>query len=822
MYDISDNKRTIKSFQCDTPAVAGESTLPSCGVEDVSIAQRSKAIVSGLVVILTHHRCPKALIDEMIHQVNGYLNSCENEEVWSKHAKSMLACPLARYLGNLLPTAPSHGYLLFTGRVKRWLDCRIKIFSRSNTHLWYSWFQGKRSALPASEGLISKTYDEHFRTLTHDDEGDDTTINRIFANPDFRRTMECVRTAFMLNLNKNCDFVTCQPSTSASFENTRSKGGQQATLREICGLEEFDYTDSNFINKFITCTKKVLLASDSPNGRSTLAYDDEWETEEEICISSKMIRIGSWEPTDELHSMIWKGILYKGKEIYYGTCVENRFHPDYNWGDTLKKAYQDFDNEKVLNATIQGVLEPLKIRVISKGESLPYYIMKPYQKALHSAMRDMSCFRLIGRTLSPTDLIDLKKHANYDDEWFSVDYSGATDGLSWKYSGRIFRYLIALLPERDRKIAMQVLGPHNLHYPDATTGKKIERGVMRTGQLMGSILSFPILCLANLGVYLSVMEEHNKFMSFDQKLEHVLINGDDMLYAAPASLWDSHIEVAAKVGLKMSVGKAYHHRAYANINSVSFHYNIRDHLNTPYQIDFLNVGLIFGQHKVMQKDSNLLTGQDTVDENEIELINPTWNTKVFVDLCKKANIDPSENPNYVSNINLILKGTLPGRQAEMLKYILFLKKDAIKRDCAVLCEKQKIVTNARLGTQMTYKKTVHTRNLFLPKSLGGMGVISPPGWQFKIKPIHRYFMHEALLASSAPVSYGLPAPGSPLEEEQDTLRAPWMQSVCSLVMSLSRKFIEKIFCLGTEIVRYTKSFRASFDLENVIPLLNDV
>ena len=45
--------------------------------------------------------------------------------------------------------------------------------------------------------------------------------------------------------------------------------------------------------------------------------------------------------------------------------------------------------------------------MITKGEAVPYYFSKGLQKAVHTIMRRIPAFRLIGRPASPCDLIDL-------------------------------------------------------------------------------------------------------------------------------------------------------------------------------------------------------------------------------------------------------------------------------------------------------------------------------------------------------------------------------------------------------------------------------
>ena len=348
-----------------------------------------------------------------------------------------------------------------------------------------------------------------------------------------------------------------------------------------------------------------------------------------------------------------------------------------------------------LNCTIQAVLEPMKVRVISKGEALPYYLTKVIQESLHTTLRKIPCFRLIGRPFCQTDLLDLVKKAPVGSEWFSIDYSAATDGLSWKYSGKIFESIISVLPEDLRETCMQVLGPHRLHYPVHGDRKVGEfRGVMKRGQLMGSILSFPILCLANLGVYLATIDQVASSWAISETLNHVLINGDDMLYAAPPSLWKVHEETGRRVGLNLSVGKAYHHKVYSNINSIACHYDLdRADRVLPRRIDFLNVGLLFGQHKVQSKD-----GQATSHH---------------------------ETQGSIPCLSEVLQGCFRNR-AGICSLYMNLHREGIQMDS--LCQ---------LITRDSWRVRTFTRNIFLPISVGGLGIKAPKGFKYRISPIQR-------------------------------------------------------------------------------------
>lgn len=416
------------------------------------------------------------------------------------------------------------------------------------------------------------------------------------------------------------------------------------------------------------------------------------------------------------------------------------------------------------NATIQAVLEPLKIRVISKGDANMYYMMKPLQKSLWRTLKDIPGFQLIGRPFEVADLGPLMDRAlsgfsvapGDTPEWFSVDYSAATDGLSWHYSGAIFREVISLLPEEIQCVAHQVLGPHNLWYPDPTypEGRR-PGGKMSRGQLMGSILSFPILCLANLGVYLLNTESIYKDLPdipyiHDEILKSVLVNGDDMLYIADKRLWSSHIDIGKKVGLEMSVGKSYHHSSYLNINSTSVHFDLSDnqrvfipesppsisphsenvssYIHPPRQVEFLNTGLFLGRHKVQ-------TVQDQSDDDYLDTRGKWKKDQHALELASahRSGIR-AEEEDPVCIIPQILAGCLPGRQSDILAMYLSRHGADIKKRCTIYSD---------IGNfdEYYHGRTI-SRNLFLPRSIGGCGINAPPGFHYKVTDQQKILAHK--------------------------------------------------------------------------------
>lgn len=661
-----DNEHTIAFDVKATAAGTINPGRPTICREDPTLFERTDALLRGLAVVLAHHSADSKILGQLRDQLHAYLDSTSFETVWLKRAKHVLTYPLAKYLRNEEPKKPDLVWKP-AGSLRAWMRQRLTCFCPRNTHLWYSWFQAKRSTLPASDGIVRETYDDHFKTLTTADCGVDQTIDRIFEERTFVSLLERARHIMMGRLDDN--WVSRSASGSACFENTRSLGGQQAYLTS---LAECDGLHASVLSHMV-CVPH--------------AYG-------------------------------------KGHNV----VVELRMPDGLDEWSTLKPRAEAFQEGVRLNATIQAVLEPMKVRVISKGEALPYYSCRSLQKAMHGALRDLPAFRLIGSPFCPTDMVDLRRFAQKGDEWFSVDYSAATDGLSWKYSGRIFEFLIQDLSPALKARARAVLGPHRLSYPDGDRGAPVYRGDQQTGQLMGSILSFPLLCLANLGVYLLTTTDSHASLGLtnDQRLRHVLINGDDMLYAANPSLWARHVRIGEEVGLKMSVGKAYHHPVYANVNSTSVHYSLRGECS-PRRIDYLNTGLFFGQQKV----------QGRVD-------------------C-----DSEEKSNgVVSSMNVLLQGSLPGeRKISLLKDFCMLNARKINEECKAVIQKHG-------------RRSYFTRNLFLPITSGGMGIDSPSGWKFTIKPIHQLVAASLIGRGRSCTQH--PLPGYPVGS-LDPLQVPWLR-----------------------------------------------
>lgn len=344
-----------------------------------------------------------------------------------------------------------------------------------------------------------------------------------------------------------------------------------------------------------------------------------------------------------------------------------------------------------MEARVEAVIEPFKVRTISKGPARPYYIAKRLQKIVHTVMRQMPAFRLIGTPFCATHLMDVveaQRKIGWKEgmEWLSIDYSAATDGLSARLSAEIMENILRKVAHKNiglYRLLLQVLAPHYITYPKVS-GVQLEGVQQKNGQLMGSVLSFPVLCIANLALYMRVKRSETEIprrpVGFWQLAKAVLVNGDDMVYIGDRNLWLKHIQYGKQMGLEMSPGKAYIHPRYANINSTSVDYPLVPGA-TPYVVPFLNTGLYFGQHKVLGK---------VADQPE----------KVSV-------IEP-----YTTVIDEVVKGARTGKAGDIFKMYLALHKEDISRECK-------------------------GRNLFVPRSAGGMGVQPVAGVKYFITDLQR-------------------------------------------------------------------------------------
>lgn len=683
----------------------GRSTEP--GIKTLP-EQRARVVelLSGLTMVIRHHGAPEKVVCSFNQQASDYLDEA-SESVFMKKAKYLLSTPLAIFLKQKdLPEAPAGGELKWKGSFLRWMKPRLRHYREKNVHLWFSFLQGKRSARQVSKDIVLENFQKHRQQmscpdpLAEDVPDSDETLDQVMS------LLEPLLGPLSYKMERalgdyfdNPDHFSASASNNASFESSRKMGGQSGFLRGQVRTPE--------MNTFGDLVQ-------------VLDGGELWGMRE---VSGPHLRDG---------------------HLSSASVIEIRYRPNDQFGlFELAKATEREAAEGIprYDAAIEAVLEPLKVRTISKGPSAAYFLAKPVQKVLHSLLREEKPFRLIGQPFCPTMLMDVLQRfeSNWDrdtedENWLSVDYSAATDGLSARLSREILSRVLSRLAIRNLSlynVMMGVLAPHRIHYPPVKTkdGKiQLEPVDQINGQLMGSILSFPVLCIANLGLYLWTKKTMHPCADWTSLYESVLLNGDDMLYIGSHAEWELHQRLGKKLGLSMSPGKAYIHKRYANINSVSVDFDLTKRFKGtgpnvvrvethPRRVGFLNVGLFFGKHKV--QGSIVSDGSDSAEEHPIS-----------------------------ASLNELLEGSREDKRNEVLRMYISDHREQLARE-------------------------TKGRNLFLPISVGGMGVQKPKGWRSFLTKEQREWA--GALWRDLPYSHSNHFPrtcGIPLRDVEDNLIDP--------------------------------------------------
>lgn len=222
--------------------------------------------------------------------------------------------------------------------------------------------------------------------------------------------------------------------------------------------------------------------------------------------------------------------------------------------------------------------ESLKVRVITKGPQYKYFVLKPFQKFLWRTLKNLDNFQLTGTPATEeimNEMFDYKiLENNIDNHFLSVDYSDATNKISsWATETALDEIINVLSLDEDfKKLCLESLTEHLIEVPELRKGRKTGKsisGYQLNGQLMGSILSFPFLCIINASIIRWSMEiDQGKLLSLSEA--KFLVNGDDGLFISTSigrKCWE---KIATFCGLCPSVGKVFFSREFFDINSTNF------------------------------------------------------------------------------------------------------------------------------------------------------------------------------------------------------------------------------------------------------------
>lgn len=310
-------------------------------------------------------------------------------------------------------------------------------------------------------------------------------------------------------------------------------------------------------------------------------------------------------------------------------------------GEQLEKLWKDFIYPNLLSEAFKeqprtiviGLPEPLKVRCITAGPALTYTALKPMQKWLWRTLKSESVFQLIGTPVTSDIVWKQLGKLGLDEEFISGDYKASTDNLHSWVSECLLDELIKVWKESTVQedtfhqnielfnvLMKRALTGHLILNPEMNDLYREDPGAVRDedflpqkeGQLMGSIISFPFLCLANAALcrYSMEVSEFKNLKLVDRYIPgyttaRLLVNGDDCVFPGRISnCFNNWKSITSFGGLESSVGKTFRAREFLTINSVQYSYFDEsygwDGVAKDFSYDevkYVNMGLVYAQKK---------------------------------------------------------------------------------------------------------------------------------------------------------------------------------------------------------------------------------
>jgi hypothetical protein len=222
--------------------------------------------------------------------------------------------------------------------------------------------------------------------------------------------------------------------------------------------------------------------------------------------------------------------------------------------------------------------EPLKVRIITAGEK-DTKVLQPFQSAMWTALGHYEEFCLTNgvkeledyreETLPWINRIESKiqkilqeskereRLTGVPEYWLSGDYTAATDNFPMSCTNALIEGILSHITHQPTKDYVRwEISPHELLYP-----MNIGPGNQTSGQLMGSLLSFPLLCLLNVHTLRTSGFSPGSF----------LVNGDDVVARGTLEQIDRWRKFAPTIGLELSLGKNFIDPEFCTVNSQLFY-----------------------------------------------------------------------------------------------------------------------------------------------------------------------------------------------------------------------------------------------------------
>jgi hypothetical protein len=210
-----------------------------------------------------------------------------------------------------------------------------------------------------------------------------------------------------------------------------------------------------------------------------------------------------------------------------------------------------FDGELLV---VQSAGKP---RPLSKfpAESL---VLKPLHKTIYG---NLSRFRWLLKGPPREEVLSRAGFREGCGSLVSGDYRSATDNLPVEVMETALKVALdnaSFIPTPVKEYAMEACRPYLFE-----RGRERDGFEVSTGQMMGSLLSFPFLCLQNRLAFVWACRE----AGLKAGRVPCLINGDDILFQADATFACKWREVVGRLGLEVEPTKTSVEKTWGTINS---------------------------------------------------------------------------------------------------------------------------------------------------------------------------------------------------------------------------------------------------------------
>lgn len=265
------------------------------------------------------------------------------------------------------------------------------------------------------------------------------------------------------------------------------------------------------------------------------------------------------------------------------------------WSGFLRNLDKEIENEACVS--LVALSEALKVRIISKGPARLQTKFRPLQKFLWQRLQAFQCFELTGTPITGEYMTKALGQLHGEQKYLSGDYKAATNNLRrWCSEAVCEQVGVSLgLDSSEMNDFLKLMTRHTIQDPDNIEGLVDQQ----TGQLMGSVVSFPILCIVNAALT-RFAYENTDMKGHECPLSDLpgAFNGDDIALRCSHECRQAWAQVTSSGGLSESMGKTYFSCNFVNMNSACFIPGINSKGDFVLErIGKINLGLIKGMSR---------------------------------------------------------------------------------------------------------------------------------------------------------------------------------------------------------------------------------